>query len=84
MTAEIINLRQVRKARERSRKEARAEENRTKFGQSKAERQRLSAEAEHATRHLDGAQRIRSADSQPSPPSNNSKNDDTPPSDGTA
>lgn len=83
MTAEIINLRQFRKARERSRKEAQAEENRAKFGQSKTERQRLSLEAEHANRHLDGAQRVGAPDDQNATPSGNSE-DDIPPSGGAA
>ncbi|CFX63858.1 conserved protein of unknown function [Candidatus Filomicrobium marinum] len=83
MTAEIINLRQVRKARERARKEAQAEENRAKFGQSKTERQKRSLEAEHANRQLDGAQRVGSPDHQPSTPPSNPK-DDIPPSGGAA
>lgn len=56
MTAEIVNLRQARKSRARAVKQAQAEENRAKYGTSKAERQRRSAEAERAARQLDGAQ----------------------------
>jgi len=46
--AEIVNLRQARKGRKRAEKDARAAANRTRFGQSKAERRRESAE--HARR----------------------------------
>ncbi len=40
MTADIINLRKARKARNRADKEKRAEENRAKFGRTKADRQK--------------------------------------------
>ena len=38
MSAEIVNLRQVRKQKQRAEKEKRAEDNRRSFGRSKAER----------------------------------------------
>ena len=38
MSAEIINLRRARKAKQRREADARAEENRAKFGRTKAER----------------------------------------------
>ena len=44
MSAEIINLRQARKAKQRRDAEARGEENRAKFGRTKAEREATSAE----------------------------------------
>lgn len=43
MSAEIVNLRKARKARDRAEKEKRAEENRVKFGRTKAERELESA-----------------------------------------
>ena len=43
MSAEIVNLRKARKARDRAEKEKRAEENRAKFGRTKAERELESA-----------------------------------------
>jgi len=54
MPAEIINLRQVRKQRARDEKAARAAENRSRFGRSKADRaleEQAQARAEQA---LDG------------------------------
>lgn len=61
MTAEIINLRQVRKARARAAKDAQADENRAKFGLSKADRQQLAMETDRSVRHLDGARLDRPA-----------------------
>ena len=53
--AEIVNLRQARKARARQTAEQRAAERRTRFGETKAERKlRLARENERA-RLLDGA-----------------------------
>jgi hypothetical protein len=57
MTAEIVNLRKVRKARDRVDKEKRAEENRLKFGRTKAEREREEAEETIAVRRLDAHRR---------------------------
>ncbi len=55
MSANIINLRQARKAKTRIAKEKRAGENRAKFGQPKAQRNLTALdEARHAER-LDGA-----------------------------
>lgn len=56
MTAEIINLRRARKTRARAAKASEAEQNKIKFGRSKADRAQLAAEAERARRQLDGAQ----------------------------
>ena len=54
MSAEIINLRQVRKQRERERKAAEAEENRVRFGRTKAERTLAETAHARAERTLDG------------------------------
>ncbi|MDM7956360.1 DUF4169 family protein [Blastomonas sp.] len=55
--AEIINLRQVRKAQKRKQADATASANRAKFGQTKAERNAQTAETQRAARLLDGAKR---------------------------
>lgn len=57
MTAEIINLNRVRKARERADKERQATLNRAKYGQPKAERERGEAERLIDDKRLDGAKR---------------------------
>lgn len=51
--AELVNLRQQRKARARAAKEEAAARNRALHGRSKAERQRDSKSAEAVRRHLD-------------------------------
>ncbi|MFN3819716.1 DUF4169 family protein [Blastomonas sp.] len=55
--AEIINLRQARKAQKRKEAEATAAANRAKFGQTKAERTTQATESARAARLLDGARR---------------------------
>ena len=55
MTAEIVNLRRVRKLKARSIKEREAERNRVQFGRTKAERAISAAEAARTARQLDGA-----------------------------
>ena len=57
MTAEIVNLNKVRKAKERAEKERQAEANRLKFGASKPERSSLEAETLRSRALLDGAKR---------------------------
>ena len=57
MTAEIVNLNKVRKARERAAREREASENRLKYGQSKAERSLSQSEHQKANADLDGARR---------------------------
>ena len=57
MTAEIINLRRARKAKQRREAEVRADENRAKFGRSKQERQTTRAEAELNARRLEALRR---------------------------
>lgn len=54
MTGEIVNLRKVRKARERSQKDAQAAENRIHYGMPKAERSLLDAKGKMSARRLDG------------------------------
>jgi hypothetical protein len=48
VTADVINLRRSRKARDRKAKSAEAEANRIRFGRSKAEKERLAAEKRRA------------------------------------
>lgn len=55
--AEIVNLRAVRKARDRQAARAKGDENAAKFGRSKAERDLEKAQAEKARRDLDGHER---------------------------
>jgi hypothetical protein len=55
--AEIVNLRQARKARTRAAKEANAAANRAAFGRSKAEKNTAKIEAARTARLLDGAKR---------------------------
>lgn len=55
--AEIINLRQARKQKARAEKEARADQNRTTFGRTKAEKELTKAEQDLAQRRLDSHKR---------------------------
>jgi hypothetical protein len=55
--AEIVNLNRVRKAKARDAAEAKATENRAKYGQTKAERARLAAEAAKLRAVTDGAKK---------------------------
>ena len=59
--ADIVNLRKARKAKARIQEDAKAAENRTKFGRSKAERAAREAE-EHLTRRRLEAHRLRDGD----------------------
>lgn len=54
MTAKIINLKQVRKARERREDEARADANRAKFGRTRAEREAHDAERRRDEQTIEG------------------------------
>lgn len=56
MTATIVNLNKFRKARDRTDKEKRGQENRTKFGRTKSEKAREATEQQHRNHALDGAQ----------------------------
>lgn len=67
MSADIINLRRVRKARDRAAKSQEAERNRAQSGRTKAERTVSAAEAELVAQRLDGA-RIQSPANQGSFP----------------
>ena len=55
--SDIINFNQKRKAKMRADKEARAAENRYKFGRTKAEKQLEKSKAEKAARALEGHKR---------------------------
>jgi hypothetical protein len=55
--AEIINLNKARKAKARVDKSARAEENRARFGRTRAEKQADAAETAKVTRLLDESKR---------------------------
>ncbi|MBP2558663.1 hypothetical protein J2T08_003746 [Neorhizobium galegae] len=53
MSAEIVNLRQFRKARERLEKEKEAEQNRLTFGRTKVEKSLTKARNDKAEKELD-------------------------------
>jgi hypothetical protein len=53
MSAEIVNLRQFRKAKERLEKEKEAEQNRLTFGRAKAEKSLTKARNDKAEKGLD-------------------------------
>ena len=55
--AEIINLNKARKVKARVDKSARADENRVRFGRTKAEKQADAAETTKVTRLLDESKR---------------------------
>ena len=55
--AQIVNLRQVRKAKKRATDTATADANRARHGATKAERRLIQDEAERLSRTLDGARR---------------------------
>ncbi|HVX35417.1 MAG TPA: DUF4169 family protein [Hyphomicrobium sp.] len=57
MTAEIVNLNKVRKARERANREKDAQENRIKYGQTKSERNLFEARNRKWQSDLDGSHR---------------------------
>jgi len=62
MSAEIINLRAVRKARQRQRDAVKAEENRRRYSLTAEEKQRIAKERELADRKLDALERGHSID----------------------
>jgi hypothetical protein len=57
MTAEIVNLNKVRKAKERALKERRAEENRIRHGRTRAEREQEDAQRTLDEAHLEKSRR---------------------------
>jgi len=59
MTVTPINLNKARKAKARADAETQAVRNRAKFGRTKAQKQVEAADAERATRELDGRKRER-------------------------
>ncbi len=56
---EVVNLRQVRKAKVRGEKEKRAEANRLHSGQSKSEKMSQRAERDRLAKFVDGHERDR-------------------------
>ncbi len=52
--AEIVNLRRARKGKARLEKDARAADNRVRFGRTKAEKRESEAESRRADQELDG------------------------------
>ncbi|WP_333473739.1 DUF4169 family protein [Xanthobacter dioxanivorans] len=50
----MVNLHRARKAQARRAAEVKAEENRVRFGRTKAERERQADELERQKRHLEG------------------------------
>ena len=52
--AEIVNLRRARKGKARVEKEARAADNRVRFGRTKAEKRETAAERARTGKSLDG------------------------------
>lgn len=64
--AEIVNLRQARKHREREAEAKRAQENRTRFGLTRAQKAKAGSERERILASLDGARlQTREADDEP-------------------
>lgn len=61
MSAEIVNLRQVRKQKKRTDREKQAEDNRRKFGRTKAEREAARRRREDLEKQVDG-HRLSSSD----------------------
>lgn len=57
MTGDIVNFNRARKAKAHAQKQRRAEENRERFGESKAARLNREAEARKRNELLDGAKR---------------------------
>jgi Domain of unknown function (DUF4169) len=76
MTAEIVNLKKVRRAKARVAKDAQAAANRGKFGQSKAERISLERQEADRKRALDGAALVLPAANQGAFPSTANHDDD--------
>jgi len=59
---DVINLRQVRKAKKRADEEGRADANRAKYGRSKTEKRRDEAAKQRLNAVVDGARRERADD----------------------
>ena len=54
MTGDVVNLRTFRKKKQREEKEAKAAENRSKFGRTKAQKLRDEADRDNQASHVDG------------------------------
>ena len=54
MTGDVVDLRTFRKQKQREEKEAKAAENRSKFGRTKAEKLRDQTDKDNQARHVDG------------------------------
>lgn len=67
MAADVINLRQARKAKARKASEKLAQENRAKFGRTKRERKEEKAKAVLEVSRLDGHRRDEVGDARPKP-----------------
>ena len=65
MSAEIVNLKRARKAKQRHEAATRAEQNRAKFGRTKAERQATGAQRDLEALRLEAARRQRGGDDEP-------------------
>ena len=52
--SDIINLKHARKVKARAEKSAQADQNRRKYGQTKAEKLKAAKKADQARKHLDG------------------------------
>lgn len=63
--AEIVNLRQARKRRERERDEAKAAENRVSYGLTKVQKAKAGSEREAILKTLDGARLEKPASVEP-------------------
>ncbi|MEO0031596.1 MAG: hypothetical protein RIS94_1354 [Pseudomonadota bacterium] len=57
MMAEIVNLRQARKAKARTEAQVQAAANRARHGRTKGDKQREALDAARADRQIDGAKR---------------------------
>jgi hypothetical protein len=70
MSAEIINLRQARKQKQRQVNEKAADDNRRKFGRSKAERDDARRRRDELEKQVDG-HRLGKPETEPSAPDDN-------------
>ncbi|MEQ9328630.1 MAG: DUF4169 family protein [Rhodospirillales bacterium] len=54
MSADIVNLRKARKAKQRAEKESAADANRLRYGRTAEERKKTDADRERDRSHIDG------------------------------
>ena len=57
MSADIVNLNKARKKKAREERAAKAQENRVRFGRTKAERKAIDTERKRIATEIDGARR---------------------------